>query len=276
MTVVSCRQLAPRVGEAAYNRDLTIAAVRAAVDSGARIVVLPELATAGYVFASPDEVDDAALAAHDDLFAAWADAVRQSVGVVIGGFAERSDDGMVSNSAAVVDGSGVRAIYRKTHLGDREQEWFVAGDEPPPIVETPVGRIGVAICYDLEFPEVTRQLALAGADLITVPTNWPLVDRPDGERPPEVIIAMAAARVSRVAIACCDRAGVERGQRWTEGSTIIAADGWPVASAGAGVGEASADIDLTRSRDKRLADRNDAFTDRRPELYRLLGGVAAP
>ena len=78
---------------------------------------------------------------------------------------------------------------------------------------------------------------------------------------------MAAARVNRVAIACCDRAGTERGQRWTEGSTIIAADGWPVAEAGAGEGVATADVDLARSRDKRLADRNDAFGDRRPELY---------
>jgi predicted amidohydrolase len=78
---------------------------------------------------------------------------------------------------------------------------------------------------------------------------------------------MAAARVNRVAIACCDRAGTERGQRWTEGSTIIAADGWPVASAAAGAGAVSADVDLARSRDKRLGERNDALGDRRPGLY---------
>jgi predicted amidohydrolase len=137
----------------------------------------------------------------------------------------------------------------------------------PPVVDTAVGRIGVAICYDLEFPEVTRQLAVAGAELIAVPTNWPLVDRPPGERPPEVVIAMAAARVNRVAIACCDRAGTERGQRWTEGSTIVAADGWPVAVAGPGTATALADVDLARSRDKRLGEHNDALGDRRPELY---------
>ena len=127
-------------------------------------------------------------------------------------------------------------------------------------------RIGVAICYDLEFPEVTRRLALAGAELIAVPTNWPLVDRPPGERPPEVVIAMAAARVNRVAIACCDRAGTERGQRWTEGPTIIAADGWPVADAGAGEGAATADVDLARPRQ---APRRPQRRARRPpsELY---------
>jgi 5-aminopentanamidase len=267
VTVISCRQLAPRVGDPPFNLRQSIAAVGDAAAEGAAVIVLPELATAGYVFASGEELDVAALSADDALFAAWADAVRPTRAVVVGGFAERSADGAVFNSAAVVDGSGVVAVYRKTHLWDREQEWFVAGDEPPPVVETAVGSIGVAICYDLEFPEVTRRLALAGAELIAVPTNWPLVDRPPGERPPEVVIAMAAARVNRVAIACCDRAGTERGQRWTEGSTIIAADGWPVAEGGAGEGAATADVDLARSRDKRLADRNDAFGDRRPELY---------
>ena len=132
--------------------------------AGRRIVVLPELATAGYVFASPDEVDDAALAADDELFAAWADAVRQVRRRRHRRLRRTRRRWHGVQRAAVVDGSGVRAIYRKTHLWDREQEWFVAGDEPPPVVETPVGRIGVAICYDLEFPEVTRHLALAGAE----------------------------------------------------------------------------------------------------------------
>jgi predicted amidohydrolase len=267
VTVVYCCQIAPRVEDPEYSRESTVDAVRRGVDAGAAIIVLPELATAGYVFESRDEVAAAALEPDDEVFDAWAAVVRTQRAVVVGGFAERAGDGALHNSAAVVDGGGVRAVYRKTHLWDREQEWFVAGDVLPPVVETAPGRIGVAICYDLEFPEVTRQLAVAGAELIAVPTNWPLVDRPPGERPPEVVIAMAAARVNRVAIACCDRAGTERGQRWTEGSTIIAADGWPVASAGAGASAVSADVDLARSRDKRLGDRNDALGDRRPGLY---------
>jgi predicted amidohydrolase len=267
VTVVCCCQLAPRVEDPAYSRELTVAAVRRGVDAGAAIIVLPELATAGYVFESPDEVARAALAAHDEVFDAWSAAVRANRGVVVGGFAELAAGGACYNSAAIVDGDGVRAVYRKTHLWDREREWFLAGDVLPPVVETRAGRVGVAICYDLEFPEVTRHLAVAGAELIAVPTNWPLVDRPDGERPPEVVIAMAAARVNRVAIACCDRTGTERGQRWTEGSTIIAVDGWPVAVAGAGESSVTAELDLARSRDKRLGEHNDALGDRRPALY---------
>ena len=85
---------------------------------------------------------------------------------------------VIYNSAAVVDSSGVRAVYRKTHLWDRERLIFTPGAELPPVVETAHGRIGVLICYDLEFPELPRSLALRGADLICAPVNWPLIDPP--------------------------------------------------------------------------------------------------
>ncbi len=231
------------------------------------MVVLPELVTSGYVFTSRDEAMESALSASDRMFAAWAGELSGSDAVVIGGFAERGEDGGLYNSAAVVDCSGVLNVYRKVHLWDREKLWFQPGDSMPPVVECSIGRIGVAICYDLEFPEVTRHLAIAGADLIAVPTNWPLVPRPAGERPPEVVIAMAAARVNRVAIACCDRAGTERGVEWTAGTTIVGVDGWPVAVAGDD-GVAIADIDLRAARDKRLTDLSDALGDRRPDVYR--------
>ena len=64
---------------------------------------------------------------------------------------------------------------------------FEPGNETPPVIDTRVGRIGVLICYDLEFPEMSRMLALGGAELVAVPTNWPLVDGPEGERAPEVL-----------------------------------------------------------------------------------------
>lgn len=266
MTVVSCRQLAPRLGDLGFNADLSINAVRSAVADGANVVVLPELVTSGYVFESREEADASALTPTDPVFAAWAAAVASADGVVIGGFVERGEDGGLYNSAAVVDAAGVRAVYRKVHLWDREKLWFAPGDVMPPVIETAHGRIGVAICYDLEFPELTRHLALSRADLIAVPTNWPLVPRPSGERAPEVVIAMAAARVNRVAIACCDRTGTERNVEWTAGTTIVDVDGWPVATPDEH-GVATADLDLQASRNKRLTELSDAFGDRRSDVY---------
>jgi predicted amidohydrolase len=129
----------------------------------------------------------------------------------------------------------------------------------------------VVICYDLEFPELTRSVALEGAQLLAVPTNWPLVPRPEGERPPEAVIAMAAARVNRMAVVCADRLGTERGQEWTGGATIVGVDGW-VAAESREPGLLIADIDLDAALDKRLTERADAFGDRRPDLYSLVVG----
>ena len=140
------------------------------------------------------------------------------------------------------------------------------------MVATAHGRIGVLICYDAEFPEMIRTVALAGADLLAVPTNWPWLARPDGERPPELIVAMAGARVNRLPIAMCDRTGTERGVGWTAGSAIIDEQGWPVAEASHTDQPVSitADIDLSIGRSKRLGEFADAIGDRRPELYGAL------
>ena len=230
-------------------------------------MVLPELATSGYVFESTDEARACAITPDHPVFAAWAGHLaRGGSRLVVGGFAERGTDGNLYNSAAAVTADGVVAVYRKTHLWDREKLWFQAGDDRPPVIAIDGARVGVAICYDLEFPEVTRHLALRGADLVAVPTNWPLVPRPDGEHPPEVVIAMAAARVNRVAIACCDRTGTERGVEWTAGTSIVGVDGWVLATAGDD-GRATADIDLSTARDKRLTEQRRPL--RRPPRRRL-------
>lgn len=269
MTRISCHQLALQVGDFSINRELCRDAIHAAVDAGAEVIVLPELATSGYMFDSRAEAEHLAIPPDHAIFDDWAAEARRGNAVVIGGFCELGSDGLLYDSAALIDGSGVRVVYRKTHLWDREKLVFEPGKVTPPVVETHVGRIGLLICYDLEFPELTRTLALAGADLITAPTNWPLVDRPPGERPPEVTIAMAAARTNRVFIACCDREGVERGQEWTAGTVIINESGWVLATAEPH-GTAVADIDLLAARNKTLTLHSDALGDRRPDLYHLV------
>jgi predicted amidohydrolase len=241
-------------------------AIRAAVDDGARVVILPELATSGYMFESPDEARAAAIAPSHPVFAEWAALVAPVDGVAIGGFAELGDDGLIYNSAAVVDGSGVLAVYRKVHLWAREKLVFEPGSAEPPVVATPVGKIGVLICFDLEFPEFPRSLALRGAELIAAPTNWPRETVPAGERVPEVTVAMASAYSNHIGIACCDRAGTERGQDWNEASCIVDEQGWVIATPD-DAGVVRADLDFARSHDKSMGPFVDVFGDRRPELY---------
>jgi predicted amidohydrolase len=270
VTRIACQQLAPVFADLDANRRLTVGAIQEAVEAGADVVVLPELITSGYMFESTDEILDVAIGTDDAIIGDWAAEAARADVVVIGGFCERGEDGRVYNSAAVIDASGLRAVYRKLHLWDREKLVFTPGSKLPPVIDTRVGRIAAVICYDLEFPELTRSIALAGAQALLVPTNWPLVPRPETERPPEVVIGMAAARVNRMAVACADRLGVERGQKWTGGTTIIGADGW-VAAESRGPGLVVADVDLEFALDKRLTEHADAFGDRRPEHY---GAVA--
>ena len=266
MTRVACQQLAPAIGDLAANRELCLAAIDEAIEAGAEVIVLPELITSGYMFSSTEEAAEVAIAPDHELLREWAAAAARADVVVIGGFCERGEDGRVYNSAAVVDGAGMRAVYRKLHLWDNEHAIFTPGSQAPPVIETRVGRIGVVICYDLEFPELTRSVALAGAQLLAVPTNWPLFPRPDGERPSEVTIAMATGRINKMAVACADRVGLERGQDWTGGATIVDPDGW-VAAESRAPGLVIAEVDLQLALDKRLTDRADVFGDRRPELY---------
>ncbi|PSM42524.1 hydrolase [Streptomyces dioscori] len=281
VTRVVCEQLAPRVGDLTHNKALALDAVRRALADGADIVVLPELVTSGYVFETAEEARTTAITVEDPFFADLSAVLAGTRSVVVLGFCQRADDtgdtgdtdDALYNSAAVVDASGVRAVYRKTHLWDRETLFFTPGDRTPPVVDTAHGRIGVLICYDLEFAEMPRRLALAGADLIAVPTNWPLVEHPAGQYPAEIIQAQSAARANGVFIACADRSGVERGQQWTQGTAVIDQFGWlttapPTAtSETASEQRAAADLFLHLSRDKAISPHNDLLGDRRPDIY---------
>ena len=268
---VACVQIAPSVEDPRGNRSLTRDAVREGVSAGARLVVLPELSTSGYVFESAEEARSAAEPAGGPTLRGWAEEAARGEAVVVGGFCELGDDGLLYNSAAIVDGGGVLAVYRKLHLWDREQLVFEPGREPAPVVETRAGRIGVGVCYDINFPEVARGLALAGADLIALPTNFPRFPRPEGERPMEVTLAMATAHLNHVFVAVCDRTGTERGVDWVGGSVVCDEWGWVLAGPpeGSGPGLVVADCDLARARAKAWNERNDVLGDRRPELYRL-------
>jgi predicted amidohydrolase len=266
---VACHQLAPAVGELGANRELALAAIDAAAAAGAQVVVLPELVSSGYVFEHADEARALAEPRDGPTLTGWAGRAAAHGLVIAGGFPELGADGRLYNSAALVDASGVRAVYRKAHLWDREELFFTPGDEPPPVLDTAHGRIGLMVCYDLEFPEWTRSAALRGAELLCVPTNWPRVPRPEGERPMEVMCAMVTAATNRMAVATCDRCGTERGVDWIAGSAIAGPDGWLLAGPPPAAEPALvvADVDLAAARDKSLSPRNDALQDRRPALY---------
>jgi predicted amidohydrolase len=271
MTRVTCCQIPLHIGDTTGNLTTARTAIEEAAREGAQIVVLPELASSGYVFADRTELASLAERPDGPSVTAWANLAEAFGLTIVAGFPEDAGE-KIYNSAAVVDPTGLRGVYRKTHLWDTENAVFDRADGLPLQVDTEHGRIAVMICYDVEFPEWVRAVALAGADLLCVPVNWPLLPRPEGERPTEMVRVLAGAGINRMPIAVCDRIARERDVDWIGGSVITDADGYPAAIAQYGhAGNISADLDLAQSRVKAFNAHNDVHGDRRTALYRRTG-----
>jgi N-carbamoylputrescine amidase len=268
-TVVAV-QTVPEFGAVERNRTQTVEAVRE--HASADLVVLPELATTGYVFESSAELETMAEPSDGTTAREWAAVAAETETWIVGGFAE-VDDGSFYNSALVVSPDGLEGCYRKLHLWNEEKRWFDPG-EAVPTFETSFGRIGVQICNDLWFPELTTAQARLGVDLVAAPTNW-VPGSSEGARPAGWTMgihqAVAHANANRVFVACADRAGTERGVSFEGQSVVVDPNGIPVAGPAPTTGShaITADCDLERARTKSLTAYDDALADRRPDVYDL-------
>lgn len=272
MTTIACAPLSPVLGEPAHNRALAADAMARAAAAGADVLILPELSTSGYVFRDAHEAARYAEPLDGTAVREWRVLSARHGLVLVAGLCEARDDGRLGNTAVVLDAGELVAVYRKTHLWDREKLIFTPGEEAAPVVATSAGRLGLAICYDTFFPEVTRALAIDGAEVIAAPMNVPVLDPLLEPLPLEVVTAVAAAAQNRVVVAQCDRAGDERGVSWVGASAIIDPDGRLLAT---GDDLLLAAVDLARTRDKRYGERNDVLGDRRPEVYQVPARAAA-
>jgi N-carbamoylputrescine amidase len=277
---VACLQMRPEVGAKPANVDRGLAMISEAAAAGAGLVVLPELCNSGYVFATRAEAFKLAEEVpNGPTTRAWAEAAATYGIYVVAGVTEREGDALY-NSAVLVGPNGFVGKHRKNHLWFNENLFFEQGNLGMPVFRTPVGRIAVAICYDVWFPETFRLAALRGADILCVPTNW--VPMP-GQRPdlPAManILCMAGAHSNSLFVAAADRVGTERGQPFIGQSLIVGPDGWPVG------GPASADQEETVVAEVNLSDArrvrnlnafNQVLRDRRTDVYDEMLGTSAP
>jgi predicted amidohydrolase len=258
-----------RLGDRAHNLATVRAKLRTAAGRGAKLVVFPECALPGYCFTSRDEALAAAEPLPGPATAALADDCR-ALGVwAVVGLLERDGDKLY-NAAALVGPGGSAAGYRKAHLPCLGVDRFTdRGDRPFAVHDLGGLRVGLTICYDSSFPEPSRVLALAGADLIVLPTNWP----PEAERTARLLVP-ARALENRVYYAAVNRVGEERGFRFIGLSRIADVTGdLLAASESADETILYAEIDPERARRKRIVNipgeyEVDRVHDRRPELYR--------
>jgi N-carbamoylputrescine amidase len=232
---------------------------------------LPELTNSGYVFRSRAEAFAAAEPIPDGpSVQAWRECALQHGVYIVAGIAENDGDRLF-NSAVLLGPDGLIGTFRKAHLWNEENLWFEPGNGGFPVFDTPLGRIGVAICYDGWFPETFRLLALQGADIVCVPTNWvPIPGQRENKPPMATILAQAAAHSNSVFIACANRVGTERGQLFIGQSLIVNYTGWPDAGP-ASVDQSeilTADVDLGAARRKRNWNAfNQVLRDRRTDVY---------
>ncbi|NMO91166.1 nitrilase-related carbon-nitrogen hydrolase [Actinomycetospora sp. TBRC 11914] len=223
---------------------LADAAARAAA-AGADVLVTPELFTTGYgrPFGPPDP----------GLVGRWQEiAAEQRIALV----ASEPHEGRITAVVVRTDGT-VAGRYVKTHLwGDDERAAFTPGDGTPLLVELAGLRCGVVVCYDVEFPEVVRGLALAGAQAVLVPTAL------DDEAVARVLVP-ARAMENRVAIAYANQVG----PGFCGASVIVGPDGRDLARAGRDAEELIV-ADVVAADLERARGLGDYLADRRRETYR--------
>ncbi|WP_144718868.1 carbon-nitrogen hydrolase family protein [Agrococcus jejuensis] len=261
-------QWAPGADPAANRAEVT-RLVAAAAQRGARLVVLPE-------YSQAFDADMAALAPAvaeplDGPFVVTLQEAAATAGaVVVAGMVERLDDAddgtpRVANTVVAVDGERVLAAYRKVHLydafGARESDWLTPGDPAQrPVIDVDGHGVGIQTCYDVRFPEQSRLLVDAGADVLAIPAEW--VRGPLKEHH-WVTLVTARAIESTVHVIAADHAPPIGAGR----TLVVDPMGVALAQLGEAEGIAVAPIDAARTASVR--ERNPSLANRR---HRVVGG----
>jgi predicted amidohydrolase len=244
------------LGEVDANLEKALAGLRRARARDARLAVLPEMWSTGYDYKRLATLAEETPRVLDSL----RQLSRELEMVVVGSLAEKAD-GRIYNTAWVVDHGTVAGSYRKLHLFSTmgEDRFLAAGDQML-VADTSVGRLGVAICYDLRFPELFRKLALQGAEVLCLPAEWP---KPRQEHWRTLLRARAIEnQLFVVAANCC---GLQGKLDFFGLSQLVAPRGEVLAEAGEADAELTALFDFAEMESYRF--QIPCYKDRRPEVY---------
>jgi predicted amidohydrolase len=242
----------------AANAERLVAAVRDAAAGGAAMLFTPEMS--GMLDRDRDRaLSKARVQDEDDVLAAVRSAAKESgIWVHLGSLALRGEGGKLVNRGFVIDDQGeIRASYDKIHLFDvdlptgeswRESAMYEAGREAVVVPDTPVGKLGLTICYDLRFPALFERLSEAGAEVISLPAAFTV---PTGRAHWQVLLRARAIEAELFVVAAA-QAGRHEDGRETYGHSLVA-DPWGelVLEMGAEPGLGFAEINLARIADVR-------------------------
>ena len=261
-------QLDIQIGETAANLANLQSHLRETAAAGAYLTVFPECALTGYCFEEESKAREVAEPVPGPSTKAMATLCQELNKYVVYGLIE-SDEDRIYNACVLMGPEGLIGSYRKVHLPSLGLDKLVTpGDRPFAVHAAGDLKIGMHICYDGGFPEVPRVLALLGADLLVLPTNWP----PGAECAAECLVA-ARALENHVYSAAVNRVGEERGFRFIGRSRMCDPTGATVAvSSDDEPTVLWMDVDVALARNKHLVrvpgkHEIDRFLDRRPQMY---------
>lgn len=253
----------------AANAAALVDSVESAAAGGAEILFTPEMSgllDRDAKRAAPKLREEGA----DEVLAACRDAARRhGLWLHIGSLAVRTEDGKLANRTFLIDSAGeIRARYDKIHLFDvdlptgeswRESAVYRAGQEAVAVDGTPVGRLGLSICYDLRFPALFAKLAEAGAQVIAVPAAFTV---PTGHAHWDVLLRARAIEAGVFIVAAAQFGRHEDGRETYGHSLVVDPWGQVVLDMNDKTGVGFADLDLSRIDEVR--QRIPALAHRRP------------
>lgn len=227
-----------------------------AARDGARLIVMPEMATTGYCWQDRAEVAPFVETADGPTSQAFMALAREYQCYMVYGFPERDPiTDLYYNSAMMVGPQGIIGVHRKTHPYISEPKWAANGDSGHQVFDTAVGRIAILICMDIHFIETARLAAVGGAQIICHISNWL------AERTPAPYW-LTRGWENGCALIESNRWGWERGVQFSGGSCIVDSEGTVLASVDSGDAVLCSELPLP-------AD-NPQLARRRPELYTRL------
>ncbi|MBI4188455.1 MAG: carbon-nitrogen hydrolase family protein [Chloroflexi bacterium] len=261
-------QMNPEIMANRKNLDKILKETRLAAARGADLVVFPECALPGYVYASREEAMPYMETIPGPSTEKIAVCCRELGVHVVFGLLEK-DGAQCFNAAVLVGPQGLVGKYRKNHLPFLGIDRFVDhGNEPFQVYSTPIGNLGLHICYDTNFPECARIMTLMGADILVLPTNWP-----DGRGMIARYVINSRAFENKVHFVAVDRVGTERGAKFLGNSKIVDCWGNTLAEAGKEDEEVIyGEVNLAEARQKKMVFKPGEFEmdfieDRHPQLY---------
>ncbi|MGM8365628.1 carbon-nitrogen hydrolase family protein [Virgibacillus sp. W0181] len=256
---ISLAQETPKLGDKSFNLNLMKKGFLKAKEEQSQIVVFPELFLTGYSVG--DEVENLAERIDGPSINAIKQYCKNNSIYTVFGFAEKGDDNQYYISSAIINSFGeLLGVYRKTHLFHDEKKYFVAGSQFK-VINTSLGKIGLMICFDVEFPEIARALKLMEADLIII-----INANMDPYEEFHYIYAKSRAMENEIPVVICNRLGIENDLKFCGDSMVIDALGNEVLNMRKFSGVKTVELDISKSGDPKLS----YVINRQNNLYSIL------